>query len=187
MSRKRDDSKGLSIRAYAEHRRARGLRGGTNAAIQKALHSGRIRPNAHGKIDPQQADLAWAQATAPVPTDQVEVDTHESGDSRVQSGQQAGEGGGNPDRATYARSRAVRETYDARLRQMDYETRAGRLVKADAVKLAAFQCARSLRDRMLGIPARVAGALAEETDPHTVEQKLLEAIAEALETEAREA
>ena len=37
MARKRDDSKGLSIRAYAEHRRVRGLRGGSTKAIQKAM------------------------------------------------------------------------------------------------------------------------------------------------------
>lgn len=96
------------------------------------------------------------------------------------------EAGGRTDRTTYAQSRAVREAYDARLRKLDYETKLGRMVLAADVKLESFRLGRSVRDRMMGIPARIAGALAEETDPHVIEQKLLDAIALALETEASE-
>jgi hypothetical protein len=187
MARKRDDSKGLSIRAYAEHRRVRGLRGGTTKAIQKAMAAGRIRPNAHGKIDPRQADQEWERSTAPSPTAPVRIGSHQSGDLRGQTASPGqAEAAGRPDRVSYSQSRAVREAYDARLRKLDYETRLGRLVPADDVRLEAFRRARSVRDRMMGIPARVAGTLAEETDPHLIEQKLLETIALALETEASE-
>jgi hypothetical protein len=178
MARRRDDSKGLSIRAYAEHRRSRNLRGGTPAAVQGALQAGRIRPNAHGKIDPRKADAEWERSTGPVPTAAGRV---------VAAPAAPGvEAGGRSDRLNYAQSRAVREAYEARLKRLDYETRLGRMVPADDVKLEAFRRARSLRDRMLAIPCRISGTLAEEADPHVIEQTLLEAIALALETEASE-
>lgn len=185
MARKRDDSKGLSIRAYAEHRKALGIPG-SRKAVEKALRDGRIRPNAAGKLDPQQADRDWAESTAPRVFRGL-PDTQQSADSRVPPADHApADTGARTDRTSYAQSRAVREDYDARMRKLDYETKLGRMVLADDVKLEAFQRARSVRDRMMGIPARIAGTLAEETDPHVIEQRLLEAIALALETEASE-
>lgn len=55
--------KGLSQRAYAQHRKDHGLPGGSLRAVQKALEAGRITKNEHGKIDPGQADRDWAANT----------------------------------------------------------------------------------------------------------------------------
>lgn len=52
-------ARGMSIRAYAQHRRLAGLPGGSKRAVEMALRSGRIPRNQHGKIDPAEADLAW--------------------------------------------------------------------------------------------------------------------------------
>jgi hypothetical protein len=54
----------LSRRGYARHREARGLQGGTDRAVRKALATGRIHLEADGKIDAAKADRAW-QATTP--------------------------------------------------------------------------------------------------------------------------
>ncbi|OYT68678.1 MAG: hypothetical protein CFK52_14560, partial [Chloracidobacterium sp. CP2_5A] len=49
----------LSLRAYAKHR------GVSLAAVQKAVHSGRITPNADGLIDSDRADAEWNAKTRP--------------------------------------------------------------------------------------------------------------------------
>ena len=48
---------GLSIRAYARHR------GVSHVAVKKAIDSGRITPEPDGTIEPNRADLEWAQNT----------------------------------------------------------------------------------------------------------------------------
>ena len=50
---------GLSIRAYARHR------GVSHVAVKKAIDSGRITPEPDGTIEPNRADLEWAQNTVP--------------------------------------------------------------------------------------------------------------------------
>lgn len=55
----------LSLRAYARHRKAQGLTGTTDGAVRKALATGRITAAADGRVDPEQADRAWAASTAP--------------------------------------------------------------------------------------------------------------------------
>lgn len=54
---------GLSRRAYAKHRKALGLSGGSEAAVRKALEAGRISLLADGTIDPVQADREWGGST----------------------------------------------------------------------------------------------------------------------------
>jgi hypothetical protein len=58
-------NKGLSYRAYGAHRKARGLPGHSPSAVKLAVDTGRIRLNAHGKIDPEAADREWARNTHP--------------------------------------------------------------------------------------------------------------------------
>jgi hypothetical protein len=53
----------MGQREYARHRLALGLPGGTLAAVQKALKSGRIAPAQDGKIDSDAADASWAART----------------------------------------------------------------------------------------------------------------------------
>lgn len=58
----------MSERAYAEHRRTRGLMGGTQAAVNKAVASGRITKVVDPEskklmIDPAIADAQWERNT----------------------------------------------------------------------------------------------------------------------------
>ena len=48
---------GISIRAYARER------GVSDAAVRKAIKSGRISPEADGTIDPTRADREWTRNT----------------------------------------------------------------------------------------------------------------------------
>lgn len=146
------------MRAYAAHRRRLGLPGATHRAVQKALATGRIARAADGGIDPVAADAAWAASTAP----------------------QAGAGNdGEPD---YQRARALREVYEARLKMLVYKQRAGALVDAADVRDEAFRAARTVRDALLSMPARLESILAAESDPVRVRALLEDELRLALST-----
>ena len=55
----------LTRSAYAAHRRAVGLPGGTLRSMQHAITDGRITPGPDGKLDPDAADREWRENTRP--------------------------------------------------------------------------------------------------------------------------
>ena len=134
----------LSLRQYAKHR------GVALSAVQKAIQSGRISTLADGKIDPDTADVEWAQNTAyhapPI-------------GSRIQDAEDVPIGS-----QQYNKARAVREHYQARLAKLEFEERTATLVRKDEVQAAAFNKFRQFRDHILNIPDRVAAVMAAETD-----------------------
>ena len=81
----------------------------------------------------------------------------------------------------YQVSRAVRETYNAKLTRLDYEERTGKLLNAEDVAKDAFAVARRVRDRLLNIPSRMASVLASETDGKVIEHLLTQELRVALE------
>lgn len=70
----------------------------------------------------------------------------------------------------------------ARQRRLANQLRERQLLPADAVKKLQFEALRTLRENMLNIPARIAGALAAETDVSRIHRLLDQAIREALTT-----
>ncbi len=80
----------------------------------------------------------------------------------------------------YARARAIRENYLARLAKIEYEERSAKLVSRDEVQIEAFNRFRTFRDGMLNIPDRVAAMLAAESDPAKVHEILTTEIRKAL-------
>lgn len=170
-------SQGLSIRGYAAHRRAKGLRGGTRAAVEKALGTGRIKKNRSGKIDPNEADSDWEQSTR---MEAADAEPARSDLPRVQSSSHGPTDNvhGGP---SYGQSRAVREAYQARLARLDYEERTGQLVRIDQIRVRAFQKTRQVRDRLLTIPRRISAELAADADPRSIEERLDEELRTALE------
>lgn len=144
------------MRAYAAHRKRLGLPGATHRAVQKAIAAGRIVRRPDGRIDPVAADAAWSAGTAP---------------------QASASNGGAAD---YQRARALREVYEARLKRLEYEHRAGLLVEAAAVEDEAFTAARTVRDALQSIPGRIASILAAESNPDTVRRILEDEIRSAL-------
>ncbi|MDD3182444.1 MAG: hypothetical protein PHD48_06560 [Alphaproteobacteria bacterium] len=147
----------------------------------KAVQSGRITRNPDGKIDPATADLQWernsdpgqveAQKTAQQPAPQAKPKTKTEEAAPVSSAE-------GP---TYIQSRAIRELYVARLRKMEYEEKAGRLVPLEKVTVRWFNLARQLRDQLLGIPNRIDAIVAAENDRFKVNQLLSEELSRVLE------
>jgi len=64
----------------------------------------------------------------------------------------------------YHVSRAVRETYLARLVRLEFEVKTGKLIDAEESRHAAFQDNRRVRDLLLAIPDRTAAQLAACSD-----------------------
>jgi pyruvate/2-oxoglutarate dehydrogenase complex dihydrolipoamide acyltransferase (E2) component len=151
----------LSLRAYAKHR------GVSLAAVQKAVHSGRITPNADGLIDSDRADAEWNAKTRPGQR-RVAATTREPAEAPA-----AG--------LDYFRARAIRESYLARLAKIEFEERTAKLVSRDEVQVAAFTNGRTVRDNLLNIPDRLAATLAAETDSDRVHHLLSAEIRKALE------
>lgn len=155
----------MSLRAYAKHR------GVSLAAVQKALQSGRIRIGADGKLDAAAADADWSRNTK-LATAHVLPDPRRSMPEQDDS---SGFGGNQ-----YAKARAIREHYLARLAKIEYEERVGKLVSKDEVQVAAFTRFRQFRDLMLNIPDRLAAVLAAESDAAACHHILASEIRKAL-------
>jgi hypothetical protein len=69
-------------------------------------------------------------------------------------------------------SRAKREEFAAKTAELDYRKKSGLVVETDAVKKAAFEVMRIIRDRILGVPDRVSAMLAAENSAAVVKSKL---------------
>ena len=160
-----DRVRGLSIRAYADYRKAKGLTGTSAYAVTKALREGRITKNKYGRIDPIQATKDWAANTNPALVR-----------GKVGEVEGVGDAGGIP---SYSQSRAIREAYRAKITRLEFEERKGRLLDADTVRMDVFKQARAARDQLLAIPHRLAPVLAALSDPREIES--------AMETEMRKA
>jgi len=136
----------VSLRGYARHR------GVSLRAVQKAIRSGRIVTETDGRIDIARADADWNRNTAVRSvvagrlTYSVPVDP--------------------PERTRIAR---IRDSYLARLAQIEYEERIARLVDPDVLETA-----------LMRIPARMARIIARESDPGVIERILTTAIRNAI-------
>lgn len=179
----------LSRRAYARHRKAKGLPGVSETAVRKALADGRIELEFDGKIDPDKADRMWAATTEaakqrdndliserrkrawredadddlkPVPNEAASaVDRHapDTGDSHT---------------VTYAKSRAANEAIKAQMNELRLQALRGELVNRQDVETHVFDLARKERDSWLQFPARKSANMAAElgVDAHLMEQAL---------------
>jgi hypothetical protein len=154
---------GVSQRAYAR------LRGVNVSAVQKAIATKRITPNADGTIDPERANQEWerntfagktlhqaAQATSPQPAPPSEPAKPPRGGAGM-PGQP--EVSGDPI-AAYLRARAVSETFKARTAQLEYEERAGKLVQATKAGEYAAHWSAIVGDALSAYPDRVAPLVA---------------------------
>lgn len=86
-----------------------------------------------------------------------------------------------PSENSFAKAKAVRETLTAKILQLDYEEKTGKLVNADEVKVVWFNLARTIRDTLLNIPERISAELAAESDEFKVHKALQNEIYKVLE------
>jgi hypothetical protein len=152
--------------------------GVSHVAVQRAVKAGRISA-VNGKIDPTQAGQQWQENTdQSKPRNRITGRPKqargpgEPSEPMDMSGADEGIGGTNT-AIGYAKARAARELYQAQLAKLELDRRRGTLVRADEVRLGAFNMARKARDQLIALPERLATVLAAIQEPAEV-QRILE-------------
>lgn len=164
----------MNLQAYANHRKARGLRGTSHVAVLNAINDGRLTAPAvqrNGRswvINPDLADQQWAARTDPsktptaalpyapqpanplTPSDPQPKRSIKNQELKLPPDPSAK---GLPDLSV---SKAIRAAYDAKMAQLQYQKETEELVPARQVQEEAFTMARVLRDRLMTIPDRIA-------------------------------
>ncbi len=140
----------MSQRMYAKYR------GVSHRAVQKAIRSGRIVAEPDGRIDAIRADAMWSAFTRPRGAPPSPEDLE----------------------AAQARAKAmlILQTYRAKMEKLRYEVETGKLVSVEKVRADVFGLARCCRDRMLGLPDRLAPRVTGLTDAAEIERILTDEI-----------
>jgi len=157
------------------------------ARISQLRNAGRLKGAVRTRgrsilIDPDKADQLLTAAHDPAWDEQSKLN------GRGDSGNGGGDGEespGAPEQSEFAKAKEMHELAKAALRRLEYEEKAGKLVRADEVETAAFNRARAVRDAMLNIPDRIAAVLAAERDPGRIRNILTQEIKQALEELSR--
>lgn len=93
-----------------------------------------------------------------------------------------------PTGSSFAQARTAEMVFRARLRKLEFETRTGRFLSADEVKVKWYTICRQIRDKLLALPAKLAPQLAALSEPAEIRDLLdleIIAILKALQEEIR--
>lgn len=157
---------GISIRAYARQR------GVSDAAVRKAIKTGRVTPNADGTIDPARADAEWQrntdsaqrshsgpQPSRPVPQTAVQTVRDTLGEAPPAAGG-----------TTLLQARTANEVLKAQTNKVRLAKLKSDLVDRAQAIAHVFKLARAERDAWLNWPSRVSAQLAAElgVDAHVL-------------------
>ena len=169
---------GLSIRAYARHR------GVSHVAVKKAIDTGRITPEADGTIEPNRADLEWAQNTVaarkPVAAKTVSpaAEPIRPASAPVEPVAPTLSAGGT----SLLQARTVNEVVKAQTNKVRLAQLKGDLVDRSQAIAHVFRLARTERDAWLNWPARISAEMAAklEVDAHELHVALESAVRDHL-------
>lgn len=183
----------MPLTKYAESRNI------THSAVQKAIASGRIADAVKGKkgrsvlIDPVLADKLWQENTLNMHKDNVVDKISKASKENVSSLDSQSDDQNVSDNLSktdqkkiaenYQKSRALREIYQAKMAQLEFEEKSKVLVRVEDVKMHAFNTARVVRDSILAIPDRIAPILAncqDEFECHRIVKEELQRCLEEL-------
>jgi hypothetical protein len=179
----------MNLQAYANHRKALGLRGTSHVAVINAYNDGRLSEPAvrrEGRswiINAELADEQWATRTDP-----SEYGGQAGGGSRpigVEAPAQHQPATSTPPPAAkggppLAVSKQVKAAYEAKLMEIEYKERSGEMGNLQDVRTEASRLARQLRDLLLIIPSRNAAKVAVMSDPEEIRALLQAEIESAL-------
>ncbi|MGA0595410.1 hypothetical protein [Enterovirga sp. CN4-39] len=154
--------KGISRREFAR------LDGCSEALVRRGLTQGRLVAFNDGTIDPALVGTPWRDGN------KGRVQAANSGAHDAQPLQDG------PQLLSFAEAQTKKENYLAKLRELEFEIKSGRLVDAERVQSSVFDIARIERDAWINWPARVAPLIAAEIGVDQVK------LAVALERHVRE-
>lgn len=153
----------VTIREYADHRKALGLSGSTRQGVERAIAAKRILL-IDGRIDPDVADIQWEKNT------RRRVDLHSQSPSVEATQVGSSASAGRSEEPSWAASKARTEAAVAELKELQLARQKGDLVDRAGVERAAYQTGRQLQKALIDVfPPRVAVELAALTDPWGVE------------------
>ena len=155
---------GISLRAYAR------TRGCSLTAVQKAITSKRITPLPDGTIDPKRANQEWAKNTFAGQT--IHAATAAAAPERLPPMYESPAPTGDPVTA-YLRARAVKESFQARTAQLEYEERASKLIPAVRASEYAATFSAIVKDGLMAMPDRLAPMLAAVDDEKVIHRMLV--------------
>ena len=169
---------GLSIRAYARHR------GVSHVAVKKAIDTGRISPESDGTIEPNRADLEWAQNTvsarkpAPAKSASPAPEPGRQSSTPVEPVTPPLSAGGT----SLLQARTVNEVVKAQTNKVRLAQLKGDLVDRSQAIAHVFRLSRTERDAWLNWPARVSAEMAAklEVDAHELHVALESAVRDHL-------
>lgn len=177
----------MGLRAYADHRKERGLPGASLRAVQQALIASRIARTCEkharcpapgcstGWLEPSRCDIDWLQNT------QIRVTDHGPGrgSPMVEAPTQDPEHGmvDVPDMLT---SRAKREYFAANTAELVYAKTKGELGNVEEMYAALHAWARAIRGNLVNLPRRLSGQLADMTDRHEISALLEDELRRAI-------
>jgi hypothetical protein len=158
---------GISIRAYARHR------GVSDAAVRKAIKSGRITPEADGTLDADKTDREWNRNTEPPAPPRRAEPVSASQAAPEPSAPSLSTGG-----TSLLQARTVNEVVKAQTNKVRLARLKGDLVDRSQAIAHVFQLARNERDAWLNWPARVSAQMAATLgmEPHALHIALDEAV-----------
>jgi hypothetical protein len=119
------------------------------------------------------------------PVDQVLPEPH----SAAQTPRVASDlAGGAPQPGNFAQARTAEMVFRARLRKLEFETKSGKFLPSDEVKVKWYTLARQIRDKLLALPAKLAPQLAALSEAREIRDLLdaeIVAILKSLQEEIR--
>ena len=158
---------GRELLSQAEYARHRGV---SRQYISRLAKAG-VLVMRGGKVDVTASDA--------VLDDRPEKVSEAATSAPVEAGAQA---------TTYAQAKLADMLFCARLRKLEYETKSGKLIPTDEVKVVWFKQARQIRDKLLAMPAKLAPQLAALGEVRAVRELLdveIEAILRGLQDDLR--
>lgn len=153
--------------------------GKSRAAISKLVKSGRISTKPNGKIDLETALLEYKQ-TASVGREQSAVNGGGRATAIPDDDEAPMMGGAARIISQYNKAKAAEKTYQAKLRQLEYEEKKELLIQREVVEDDAAVAASELRSRLFSIPARAA-VICEGKSAREIERIIDDEIQQALE------
>ena len=140
-------------------------------AVRRAIADGRIKAGAKREgrrwlIDPKVANEEWGKNTSPQYRQGPAI---KAGRQRQLAGAAAqGPGPGMP---TMAQGQAIKTAYQAKLLQLEFEERSGKLVSAEEMSRARFESGRRVRDAVLRVGPQMIGEIAKAAGGMTPDQR----------------
>jgi hypothetical protein len=118
------------------------------------------------------------------PVDQVLPEAPAAAHGRVTPEASAGA----PQSGNFAQARTAEMVFRARLRKLEFETKSGKFLSADEVKVKWYTLVRQIRDKLLAMPAKLAPQLAALSEAAEIRDLLdaeITAILKSLQEEIR--